>query len=633
MEERFRESLFPGAPLAAVLSSDQARPILDKIRVATVGEELDVLDINLVLMDDAQEEEGHVSTVDPLLVAPQPDNLFNVSASELSNDEASFSGFIESSASGFETMPKQSDKSALSTKKSQHRSKGSKDYHSSSESNRSKKDTHKSSHKSGARGAATHVEPLVAPAEPQPSGSGVSITQTNPLISQLDLNNMVATILQSIQPQLDTMQSQILSMSRSEEALMPSTTSLPPFDESNPWRSARHAPCQNNMLTLEGLGTRPLSDFEVFPPNGVFPYVFVRLSQSASIRDDRVPKETVLYPLNKAQNLVVQYFKKANCINTKRIPVKGNLAIFTTPLDFPNPFATKMLEAANEAFQEDKEGAALREEESTSLIFPADSEGWKNVVETFTGNKLSPDCFSLQFNENLPKLNDGLINKEFEVRSRLARTLHTFTLTELLMSLHPELEMLKVLVKSMCASLRKDLTDFLLVRKACRKHLFLTATVRHEPTKLINAPVWGVPLFPPDMVKEAIDNAAKMNLSLRSRWGMFEKRKYTEGSGPQPKNKRFRKDNGGQQSQAQKSQTDVATTSTQSPAYNPVYERNAYSFRARGYQRQRGGRRGGYGRGRGRFSHFQPRGRASQRRGSQRRGGQRGRGSRPEQSQ
>ena len=619
--------------MSAVLSSEQAKPILNKIRFATVGEELDVLDINLVTMDEIPEEEGHVSTVDPLFVAPQPDNESLVSASDASNDEASFSGFHESSASGYETMPQQLAKPALSQKKSQHRPKESKDNHSSSGSKRSKKSTHKSAHKSGAKGAASHVEPQVAPTEPQPSGSGAPVTQTNPQITQLDLNNMMATILQTLQPQLDRMQSQIHSMGRSEEVLMPSTTSLPPYDESNPWRSALHAPCQNNMLTLEGLGTRPLSDFEVFPPNGVFPHVYVRLSQSASIREDKVPRETVLYPLNKAQNLVVQYFKKANCINTKKIPNKGNLAIFTTPLDFPNPFATKMLEAANEAFQEDKEGTALREEESTSLIFPADSEGWKNVVETFTGSKLSPECFSLQFNENLPKLNDGLINKEFEVRSRLARTLHTFTLTELLMSLHPELEILKVIVKSMCASLRKDLTDFMLVRKACRKHLFLTATVRHEPTKLINAPVWGVPLFPPAMVQEAIDNAAKMNLSLRRRWGMFEKRKYTEGSGPQPKNKRFKKDKGNQQGQAQKPQTDVATSSTQSPAYNPVYEGNAYSFRARGYHQQRGGRRGSYGRGRGRFYHFQPRGRASQRRGSQRRGGQRGRGSRSEQSQ
>ena len=199
VEELFRESLFPGAPSSAVLSSAQAKPILDKIRIATVGEELDVLDINLIPMDELDEEEGHVSTVDPLFVAPQPDRALSVSASELSNDDASFSGFTETSASGYETMPQQSAKSALSDKKSQRRSKEDKGHHSSSGSRKTKKN----SHKSGAKGAASQVEPQVAPVEPQPSGSGAPVIQTNPQVAQLDLNTMVATILQSIQPQLD----------------------------------------------------------------------------------------------------------------------------------------------------------------------------------------------------------------------------------------------------------------------------------------------------------------------------------------------------------------------------------------------------------------------------------------------
>ena len=312
--------------------------------------------------------------------------------------------------------------------------------------------------------------------------------------------------------------------------------------------------------------------------------------------------------------------------------------MFTTPADLPNPFATKVLEAAQQAFKEDKEGAALKEEDLTSLLFPADSEGWQNVSSTFSAGKLSPDCFSQQFNENLPKLTEGLINKEFEARSRLARTLHTFTLAEYMMSRDPEYDMLKVLVKSMVTSLRKDMTDFMLVRKACRKHLFLLAEVRHEPTRLINAPVWGVELFPTDLVKEAIDNAAKLNLSLRRRWGMYDKRKFTEGSGPQPKNKRFRKGSfrpaKSQQTrpQAQKEQTDVAVPSSQSPAFNPVYEGHNTSFRNTGFAQQRGGR-GRAGRGRGRFYHFQHRGRGSQRRGSQRRGVSRGRGSKADQTQ
>ena len=493
------------------------------------------------------------------------------------------------------------------------------------------------------------------PYEPQPSTSVPPATTAPIAPPQFDLATLVSTILQTIQPQLDKieahtpkfdaitprldlMQSQIQSLGQSEESLMPSASSLPPFDESNPWRSALRAPRQNNMLTIEGLGTRPMSDFEVFPPNGVFPHVYVRLSQSASIREDKVPKETVIFPLNKAQGLLMQSLKDGKCDNTRMLPFKGNLTIFTTPTDLPNPFATKVLEAAQQAFKDDKEGPALKEEDLTSLLFPADSEGWQNVSATFTAGKLSPDCFSQQFNENLPKLTDGLINKAFEARSRLARTLHSFTLAKYLMSRHPEFDMLKVLVKSMVTSLRKDMTDFMLVRKTCRKHLFLLAEVRHEPTKLINAPVWGVELFPTELVKESVDNAAKLNLSLRRRWGMYDKRKFTEGSGPQPKNKRFKKDkfrpnkNQQPQSQLQKDQTDVAVSSSQSPVFNPVYEGNSASFRNTGFSQQRGGR-GRAGRGRGRFYYFQHRGQGSQRHGSQRRGGPQGRGNKTEQAQ
>ena len=170
--------------------------------------------------------------------------------------------------------------------------------------------------------------------------------------------------------------------------------------------------------------------------------------------------------------------------------------MFTTPKELPNPFATKVLEAAQQAILEDKPAPTLREEDLTSLLFPGDSEGWENVASTFSVGRLSLDCFSQQFNENLPKLPEGLINKEFEAKNRLARTLHTFTLAELMMTREPGNDLIKVLVKSMVTSLKSDLFDFMLARKACRKHLLLTAEVRHEPTRLINGPIWGVNLFP-----------------------------------------------------------------------------------------------------------------------------------------
>ena len=115
--------------------------------------------------------------------------------------------------------------------------------------------------------------------------------------------------MESLQPKLDLLESKIQSMVQSEESLMPLVQSLPPFDELNPWRSALRAPCQNDMITMEGLGTRPISDFEVFPPRGKFPYIYVRLSELASIREDKVPKERVLFPLNKAQGVLIQALK------------------------------------------------------------------------------------------------------------------------------------------------------------------------------------------------------------------------------------------------------------------------------------------------------------------------------------
>ena len=187
MEESFRESLFPGAPLTAVLSSAQAKPILNKIRLATMGEYLDVLDINLVQMDNTQEEEGHVSTVDPLLVAPQHVNLFIVQVSLNLLLAAMHLCLSHQMLLHFRPKSRSTDlKKCI-------------DHHSLSEYMRSNKDTHKNSHAGGARGAASHVDPPGVPTEPQPSCSGVSITQTNPLISKLDLNKMVTSILQSLQ--------------------------------------------------------------------------------------------------------------------------------------------------------------------------------------------------------------------------------------------------------------------------------------------------------------------------------------------------------------------------------------------------------------------------------------------------
>ena len=87
-----------------------------------------------------------------------------------------------------------------------------------------------------------------------------------------------------------------------------------------------------------------------------------------------------------------------------------------------------------------------------------------------------------------------------------------------------------------------DLLDFALACQACRKHVLQFAKVRHEPTRLIDGPIWGWELFPADLVKEAVESATRASQSLRTRWDLSSfKRKSQDGSGAQPKNrKRFR---------------------------------------------------------------------------------------------
>ena len=142
--------------------------------------------------------------------------------------------------------------------------------------------------------------------------------------------------------------------------------------------------------------------------------------------------------------------------------------MFMTPRDLPDPFATNILEAVQLASSEDKPAPALKEEDFTSLLFPGDSEGWEDVASTFSVGKHSADCFSQQFNESLPKLPESLITREFDTRTRLARSLHTFTLTKYMLSRDAGYNLLKVLVKSLVNTLKNDLSDFMQARRAYR---------------------------------------------------------------------------------------------------------------------------------------------------------------------
>ena len=173
---------------------------------------------------------------------------------------------------------------------------------------------------------------------------------------------------------------------------------------------------------------------------------------------------------------------------------------------------------------------------------------------------------------------------------------------------------MRVIVKSMAASLRFDAFAFGEARRKCRKHVLQNARIRHEPAKLINGPIFGENLFPNHLVQEAIEAASRANQSLRTRWDLPLKRKYTEGQGPQPKNRDTQwskrppfKVPKVQQAAPQVIPVSAATpgpsqyvlvpSPAQSPAQNQTYERQA-TFRPPGFSYQHHGRRSGRGKGR-----------------------------------
>ena len=100
-------------------------------------------------------------------------------------------------------------------------------------------------------------------------------------------------------------------------------------------------PFGRGLLSVEGFGARPVTDFEKYPSEANFPFCYVRLSQEAAVWEDKVPKETVLFPRDRAQTMLMRCLKDNGCINTRVLPAYGNLAVFQTKLNTPNLFAIR----------------------------------------------------------------------------------------------------------------------------------------------------------------------------------------------------------------------------------------------------------------------------------------------------
>ncbi|XP_068207521.1 glutamate receptor ionotropic, delta-2-like [Palaemon carinicauda] len=150
-------------------------------------------------------------------------------------------------------------------------------------------------------------------------------------------------------------------------------------------------------------------------------------------------------------------------------------------------------------------------------------------------------------------------------------------------------DMYMVLAKTHLATLTKDFYSFIRARRACREFVFTDATVKHKPRKLISSNIWGIHLFPDDLVKEIVDRAATENRNLLIKWDMSRKRKSSQDEGPQPKKKSNKPRP--QQRQAKLKFPAPATPQTfllvpqpvvaQLPVFTPAYETQSTTFHPR----------------------------------------------------
>ena len=668
LDEAMRVFLVPASPPTAAVEASVAAPLLadirSRFREESVAEGVGELNLDREPMDMGTGESGKASIVDPGITSPS-------SVSSL----PSFHGFPSPAKEGAPSSSVKAKSGSGSSSVKPKEAQKSKESHNPkvapTKSESSSKSSSKSSRRRGKKTEDAPKEPVPGPSQPAPAfdyirmseilmssleakiaslrtdlGNDIRKDLTFQMTSALstasdNLQHTVHTALGQVQERQNAMATSLAAHDSALAQLaqhpagpsfhppaslqMPPQSLLPPMDPANPWRPAIHAPLQDGMLTIEGLGTRPVSDFERAPEGYDLPCCYVRLTQDALIRQDKVPKETVILPREKVQASLLKAMTAGACLNSKLLPHKGSYTTFTTPDPHGNPLSTKVLEATLKAVEEGKPCPSLRELEQPSLLLPGGQDCWKEVAATFSVGKLAPTCASEQFNEDLPSIPDSMLVNEFRARDRLMRTLSALASLELAMSQFPAMDLFKVVAKQLLPTFQQDLYDFFTFRMKCRKHVLGGAMVHHEPSRLIKGPLFGAGLFASEQVREAIEGAERANQSLRTRWGLAGKRKSVEGFGPQPKNrKRFKKSfKKSQVPQPSTSmQVHISPTSiglppshppivgslvsapqpspnfTQSPAFNPQHETT--SFRGYGAQRRGGQVRGGRGGVRGR---------------------------------
>ena len=146
------------------------------------------------------------------------------------------------------------------------------------------------------------------------------------------------------------------------------------------------------------------------------------------------------------------------------------------------------------------------------MLCPNPTEDWKDCLQTFQVGRLPSTVARDLFHENLPLIPAKALKEAFESRSELAHILSTQDMAEvgvhqskavkILDSLpdskavktltdarKDDYDILRLLAKQHSLTFANALFRFGEARRACRKAVFTSATVRHEPYRLINSSV------------------------------------------------------------------------------------------------------------------------------------------------
>ncbi|XP_066978802.1 uncharacterized protein [Macrobrachium rosenbergii] len=406
LDAKLRDLLYPGARVAAAVPEDLATPIIQQIRDATQPPQVDILysevsedvaALNLDLEPMATEQDQGVSSEVGEVVGAG--TLFDSPASSIS----SFSGFGKSSSLG-DRAPSAIPKLKLKT------SWKAKGYKSSSSKKASPFPPSKakvsapvaSGSKSGSsgKGVSKRAEKPSPPRQPAFDVETFAKQMFQRFSEDINdkfnqISEKFATYDSKITEKFATYDNMLAGMANPPPAepqyVIPDMVDLPPFDLGNPWRFALRAIQHDGKLTIEGLGTRRLEELEFFPADLLPPYPgFVRLTEEAWIRSDKVPRETVIIPRDQAQSSLLRTLTEWQADNTKLTPFKGNYTMFALGDNLPTPCLNKVALATAGACFDGNPLPQLRETDPTSWCSrEVMSSGWM-LRPTFTVGKLDP---------------------------------------------------------------------------------------------------------------------------------------------------------------------------------------------------------------------------------------------------